>query len=216
MHARAFSLVELVLCIGIVMVLIGLAIPQIRCVRESAVLTRETAQLRSNAQLVFTHCADHSGAFPLADERLGSAKLNWYLALNTPNARLATDPDGVSRRGVHRFLLGAAFVGNSAQMSPGRTVPPEFARSRFVRDAEVLFPAIKGMMVKHGDSVGGELQLWTYMTVDPPKWPVVMCDGSALHARCTDFRLAFDFRENNIGHPVVSTWYGTAGWDARK
>jgi len=62
---RAFSLIEVVVVIGIIAVLIGLLLPTTRIVRERAKAVQCASQLRSLGQALFAYAAQHGGTLPV-------------------------------------------------------------------------------------------------------------------------------------------------------
>ncbi|HZN64080.1 MAG TPA: prepilin-type N-terminal cleavage/methylation domain-containing protein [Tepidisphaeraceae bacterium] len=64
--AFAFTLVELLVVIGIIAVLIALLMPALTGAREAANRTKCLATLRSMAQAAHLHAADHQGHMPIA------------------------------------------------------------------------------------------------------------------------------------------------------
>ena len=63
---RAFTLVELLVVVGIISVLIAILLPALAAAREQANRVKCLAQLRSMAQAARLHAADHRGHMPLA------------------------------------------------------------------------------------------------------------------------------------------------------
>ena len=63
-HRHAFSLVELLVVIGIIGILISLLLPSLSRVRESARQVQCAAQLRQIGQAMMTYAAENNGVFP--------------------------------------------------------------------------------------------------------------------------------------------------------
>ena len=61
---RAFTLVELLVVVGILVVLIALLMPALSRARASAQLLRCSTNLRSMAHAAQSYAADHKGRFP--------------------------------------------------------------------------------------------------------------------------------------------------------
>lgn len=215
-HRRAFTIVELAVCSGIILVLTALIAPAIGGSMERARLTRAMSQARQNAALVSLYAADHDDVYPIARDNPESAGFYWHEAL-IPGGYLAeereADPEGWRRTGNVLIYLSMCMVYDPRFMVPERTLPIAEARSSPVRQAQVLYPSQKGMMVRLYEGPRDYDSAWCCLS-SQNRAPVAMADGSALSGLWHEFMDGRPFMvENQIGVPVFSTWGGYLGRD---
>ncbi|MFI4873679.1 MAG: type II secretion system protein, partial [Phycisphaerales bacterium JB061] len=65
----AFSIIELVVVIGLVMVLLGVFLPVLGAAKSSAKQVRLASQIRQTATMVSAYCDEYDGVYPIADDR---------------------------------------------------------------------------------------------------------------------------------------------------
>lgn len=213
---NAFSLIELVVSIGIILILIGLLLPAVGGARARARGTRTAAAARSNGLAIVSYAQDHDDVFPIAANRVGTSMLDWevpLLATGYIDVYEHIDPEGQREMGHHRFAFSGALMHPAALMEPDSTLPLDLAETIAIRQSQVSFPSQKGMLVQWVREEGGKDIFWSWNPYDRPLAPVTFCDGSVSEYRCTDFRLAHGFFENWVGHPVLATWSGHRGLD---
>src|SRR5438270_13851793 len=68
-HLRAFTVVELLVVIGIVAALAGILLPALTAARENARTVQCLGNLRQLAQAAQAYCADFDGSYPIAQYR---------------------------------------------------------------------------------------------------------------------------------------------------
>jgi len=76
--AAGFTLVELLIVIGIIAILVGLLLPALNRARQQAVATRCAAQLRDVGAMFHNYAALHRGALPPLNSNLPGTGGEWY------------------------------------------------------------------------------------------------------------------------------------------
>ncbi len=221
-RARAFTLVELLMVIGIVVMLMSLALPQMGAAREQARLTRRLAQIRQNAALIDLYCAQAQDVYPLHEESAWWSKRRWYRCLMNAGLIEGYDPlKEASGPASNLFNLSLAMVYDPAYMRRGHTRQAtqetlDKLPSDPVRRHDVLFPSSKGLLyqeIRNLDLHQIEYNFWCCVR-EAPLGPVAFADASAALGKWWDFLPDGPLdTENWIGFPVLSTWNGCQGRD---
>jgi prepilin-type processing-associated H-X9-DG protein/prepilin-type N-terminal cleavage/methylation domain-containing protein len=81
---KAFSLVELLVVIGIIAVLIGLLLPALASARAAAMTTACLSNLRQIGTLFQIYAADNEQSYPPAYWTFGSTTVSWDFTTSTP------------------------------------------------------------------------------------------------------------------------------------
>src|SRR4051812_1184201 len=108
-----FTLVELLVVIGIIALLVSILLPTLNRARESARRTKCLANLRSIGQMVNMYANQNKGLIPVGHSNDTGASSVWY-SVNYYVARWNTNPDDIRYVG-----LGLLFPANIISSSPG-------------------------------------------------------------------------------------------------
>lgn len=214
-----FSLVEVIIVVGVVMILTGLALPALRGSRARAEQARGFALLRGHFAAISAYATESRDVYPIARGSHVLSTMLWYEPL-VETGHLdrieASDPAWFEKADGCRFALSGAMVHPPDKMQPGFTVPAPYAEASPIRQSDVVHPSEKGIMAQWLHVIGDSHVPWTYNVDTRPVSPIVRADGSAFAARAVDFVLEHDFFEDWVGHPVFGTWGGCRGRDRTK
>lgn len=215
-----FTVVELIVCLGIAMILAGLALPSLASIRRQAKATAWLATVQQNSHLVDMYTSQSREVFPQSGvSRVGDAARDWWRALEAMGLLEASGDTPTPDRTAVR--ISACFVYDAALMRPGLSDTKSlWDRSpRPVRRSDVLNPTLKGMIwMPSVDPTRAEPERNAWCCLgDSPPGPIGYADGSAVLASWRD--LVTDgsmYVEHDIGYVVISTWDGVRGIDKRR
>ncbi len=220
---RAFSLIELVIVIGIVMILIGLMAPTLGRAMSQAKLTRDVSLVRQHAATIAMYAGDYKDAHPYPYDLTGHLYRvagDWALPMIESGhfeSVAEVDPDTLDGR-LFSYMMSIAMVFDANLMRPGQVPPLAAQRAAPTRVHHVLFPSSKGLTFRQHDGVSlglGGINGFC-CAASPPHWraPVSFSDGSATSGTLLDFLgVSTLYMEDSIGGPVYSTWFGVRGRD---
>jgi len=217
-HRRGFTIIELMVVLGVVMVLVSMFVPAIAKSMEEARNTRDAAVLRQNAMLVDMYCNDHKGVYPIESSEPSTSTSYWYAPLIRTGLFMSesdVDPWGWRVRGNVRYIISYTMIERPETFRPGFVPPLELRQTSPIRQDQVFYPSNKGSMLRGWNGIVDPLNGGNYFCCGP-RWrtPISMADGSGL---TTDYLtlsgnvppLVIDL----VGVPVLSTWGGCQGRD---
>lgn len=197
----AFSMTELLVCIAVVTVLVGLAIPGLSAARAAARRSASASNLRQHHVALLLYAGDSGQSYPAIEEgRLYPASPRtlrvafpyWQIFQTWPgviydylpvdeNPTVYLSP-GLARRDPDRssgwppsYLMSQTLAGDPALWEPTSTYHPGMRRAR--RTDEVLFPASK--VVLFDADLGWLTRARRYREKDlADSTPMLRADGS--------------------------------------
>lgn len=223
---RAFTMVELLAVIGIIMILLGMILPAFGSAYSSAKLTRDMARLRDNSMMVTLYTQDNRDIYPFPnlnnDPRIVAVRWGMPMVAGGYFDNITQIDDRSDEQGVgFSILMSAAMVYDWKLMRPGYTVPSDDAIPVPVRASSVTFPSLKGLLFRgenrpHDALNGRPLpdDYYAYCCVDLWEFPVANADTSVIKGHWKFFNGGRPlYEENEMGTPVMTTWLGVKGQD---
>lgn len=212
-----FTLLELLVVIGLILIVLSLALPLLAKSFSSARTTRQMAAVQQNAMLLQLYAADFAELFPVARyDHATSAAIYFYEPLVAGGYAASIteiDPDGMNRDGKPNVMMSTCLVYDAERMRPGRTEPEMQRKTRPVRLSEVRWPSSKGSLLCRIVRDGRIVSYWCCVD-GAPKGPVAFCDGSVGFYGWRELLPPGEmYTENGVGAPVITTWDGFRGRD---
>lgn len=213
---NAFSLVEIVVVIGIIMVILSLLAPAIASARRDARRVSRQSDLRQFHAIVSLYGGDSKELYP------EHAALACHRDFLTPLIRtgLISSVTELDRRamdnprtpGYPHFVLANCLSLDPQNMIEGQTSDWFSLPTAAIRQSQVLFPSQKGIsLVWAADFLPGTPVSW--LSEPPIAVPVGWADGAVTFNTWQDCLIEPLHEENVIGQPVLTTWRGVTGRD---
>lgn len=223
---RAFTMIELLVVLGVLMVLTGLILPALGGAYSTAKLSRDMVQLRDNSMMVTLYTQDHQGVYPFPNiqrhpvivaPRWVNAMVHGRYFDSVTQADHRSDENGVG----FSIYMSAAMLYDWRLMRPGHTVSYDEARPVPVRSSSVTFPSLKGLLFRgenrYHDGLNGRPlpdDYHAFCCVDLWEFPVANADTSVIKGHWQFFNGGRPLHEENgIGTPLLATWFGVKGQD---
>ena len=223
-HRRGFSMIELMVSIGILSILAGLLLPSLSGSLSRAKLTRDLVRMRDAANMIGLYTSDYRDVYPLTQTTgvyaIGKRWLRPMIAGGYYNDIREIDDYSDEAGSDPSILMSAAMAYDWRKMVPGQTVPGNVQHPTPVRTHEVLFPSIKGLVFRAmsagpPESLRFPVEIEMFCCAGELwEFPVANADTSVLSGHRDFFNGGRSLHlENDIGMPVLSTWSGVRGVD---
>lgn len=212
----AFSIVELMVSIGAIVILIGILLPSFRHARRASQQLGEEIRAKQLAESVVLYCASYRDMLPSYGRTLGDRSGGWGIPMDSAGL-LSYSSEFLSNKDYYKFSY-TGFV-DPKDLAPGNVPPASRIIVRTQKITDVRFPSQKGMLwpVQVGK-----------MTVDASQQPIWCCTDNPTRGAIPFFDTSvgvfkwIDFLDEDTltteywaGRPVVSSWFGLNGIDRR-
>lgn len=206
-----FSLIELIVCIGIATMCAGLVLPMLGRSVQSARLTADLAVIRSHGASLVQYAGANADLYPRASELRCGIGRGWYkplLAEGFFDSATQADPRNMPRHDRVSFWMSDALGADPAEFTRGSTRPCDESPSSPVAMHQVPFPTAKGLMAKMFEHDGGPIGVhrggdpnW-FCCADLWEAAVAFCDGSAETGTYLDYSPRHEMPVKVLGHSV--------------
>ena len=221
---RAFSIIELVVVIGLIMVLLGILLPTLSGTRQVAQKTKLASQVRQMASMIAMYCDSQDDIYPVAGDRfwfwndyggIGPPPYEagrWWgyplIDLGYFSKEEAQDPDFLDATNQE---LSIAMCYDPGKMRPDSIEPYEDRFTSAIRQSSVRYPSGKGMLWTPIVQRKPE-RYWCCIPGDLPG-PVAFADTSIESIAWHELSTPDPAPLLGIGQVVSSTWNGVYGRD---
>jgi len=218
---RGFSLIELVVVMGVVMILVGLALPSLQRSWWTGRSVAQLASVRHNAALIGQYAQVYRDLYPQPDARTSTEVVHFWYKPMVESGYFASpreaDPLGTRRHGRVNIMLSECMAHPPERMVRGNTQPERERRPAPVRTGDVLEPSRKGLLAL-AKLESDRIQAYWCCVPGFPKGPVAFADGGASLEYWMDLlpNQRFEPDRNGIGRPVMTTWGGARGRDRQQ
>lgn len=218
---RAFTLIELIIVMGLIAIVAGLMLPALGAARKQAQDTVQLKQIQQCGGLIAVFAADRADVYPLASAWQFQSSRFWFAPLlrhGYVKSLHEIDPQSKSRGMDVAFAMSVSMTCDPSYYVPEREEYPKLLSerpTRLIRQADVSFPSSKGLLFTYrpGFVQTSRPVLWCCMPERIPA-PVLFADGSAEVIAHQDCKLIAPLRPHmHAGQPVITTWYGVRGVD---
>jgi competence protein ComGC len=209
---RGFSLVEVLVVVGVTLVLVAVLLPVLRSSRERAAASAAAVQVRTIATSLELYAETSKELYPVGNQdRLLEMQWGWIDPLVAGGFIPSADYAGKSISGgsIREIVVGLGMYAEPAVFSVEQLRPSAAQSVRPQRRSQVLFPSRKGNVLRANDGTGRS----SFCCVQ--QWPssVSFFDGSMFYGTRVDLSSSPVVVVEGIGFPIFTTWFGLSGVD---
>ena len=221
---RGFSIIELIVVIGVVMVLLGIFLPALGGAKQSAHDLKQSSQLRQLMVAVSLYCDSWDDVFPMADTRPWSAPgyidtsqpidfgKPWWSALTDGGIMTEHEAFDEEQYNIHNVAYSMTLGYAPRILTPSTIIPWELRTLSPIRQHAVRYPSDKGACHVIQTDYTGTFSPWCCLYEAPPG-SVAFLDSSVTVMRWTDFPEPSPAPILDIGDLINTTWHGVHGKD---
>jgi type II secretory pathway pseudopilin PulG len=214
-RARGFSVMELLVVIGVVLVLIGLLLPGLSRSRQSVQRTQRAVNTNQIVALLAAYAVDYQEVFPIHENGSAiAATVSYPRALvrgGYVESERQLDQEGYNASGMVTILLSETVVCKPESFSRQSPQPRDQRVTSPIRWSNVSFPSQKGILASSWvkDAEPPALGFWC-CGPGQPKAPVAFADQSVAVYGWDELAggVVEHVTLNGVGSPVFSTWKG--------
>lgn len=214
---RAFSILELCVVLGVILILVSLALPSLSRARDAARQLGDSVSASQYAKLITQYAGDHKDLFPAFVDKAYKDSVwirsgGWGLELE--RAGLLNQAAFISPGEMPYKFTYAAFV-DPKVIEPGRVPLFDDIVPTINAMTSVRYPSAKGMLWPVRRPTDPVEVAWC-CGVESAPGSIAFVDGSVAVYRWHDMAGPDGIQiELWAGYPVISTWYGIFGKDRR-
>jgi prepilin-type N-terminal cleavage/methylation domain-containing protein len=129
---RGFTLVELLVVVGIIVILLAIFFPVVRTAQKKGLMVEDTNKMKQMAMLIASYQSDHNGRFPnqtipidgTATSETSPNRWNWFEAIDRYLPRV----ERFNATSIYNFLHrpNSPYLSKSAQPYPGWRRDPNY------------------------------------------------------------------------------------------
>ncbi|MGP1271781.1 MAG: type II secretion system protein [Phycisphaerales bacterium] len=227
---RGFTLLEVIVAVGIVVILLSILLPTLGGARSKAQLIGQSGAMRSLTQTIYAYAGDWDDVYPMADTRpsyiipsygpglvpepevdRSTVGRMWHEAIVDAGMATASELEDPDSYNILNSVLSKTLMHAPSLFVPGSVLPYGERVVVPVRTTDVLHPGRKGIMRPRGDTANDPGIAWC--CVDAIRGPVAFADTSVTVMTWQDFPPPKYPMIGDIGRPVTATWHGVRGID---